>query len=82
MLTKKPLVRITLAAVFALNALWGYAEIMSIGQGELPGDNADQSKWPGLLEDRVTSHGQEGGLSGVFQRIATFPVFLNTDEGT
>jgi len=79
MLTKKPLVRLTLPALFALNSLWGYAETLSIGQGELPGDSADQSKLAGLLEDSVTPHGPAGG---VFQRIATFPVSLNTDEGT
>jgi len=73
------LVRLTLPALFALNSLWGYAEALSIGQGELPGDSTDQSKLAGLLEDSVTPHGPAGG---VFQRIATFPVFLNTDEGT
>ncbi|MGH8604491.1 MAG: hypothetical protein ACREXR_17430, partial [Gammaproteobacteria bacterium] len=76
MLTKKPLVRITLAAVFALNALSAHAEFMSIGQGELPGDTKDQSKLSRLLEDGVTPHDRAGGLSsgiafsgrGVFQR--------------
>ncbi|MCI0401180.1 MAG: hypothetical protein L0Z68_07765 [Gammaproteobacteria bacterium] len=90
MLTPKPFLHITLAAWLAFNALWACAERRLIGQGELPGDNKDQSKLSGLLEDDVTPHDRAGGLSpgtafggrGVFQRIATFPVFLNTDEGT
>jgi len=48
----------------------------------LPDDTEDQSKLSRLLEDGVTPHDRAGGLSERFQRIATFPAFLNTDEGT